>query len=982
MTTLVRPDAPTGGGGVGSDAGEQPHPREPSRYAAWRSSWAVALRMARRDVRRHKGRSALVVVMVAVPTLLLSLVVTLSVTSDIDSVEGIPFVLGTSQALIEGVDGAKVLQGADPQRGSSSSQGTATPIPGFDPAANAFTNAGAISTLVGTPVVPLSGFQGRASVGERRISVEGLAVDGPQGLGQRLRLLSGRWPHGASEALVTEYGRYRGLPDSGRVTVTVEGTDHTYDVVGLASAGSLYGSEGLVVAVPPTDGAGGVNSWLVPGPDPVTWADVRHLNDYGLRVTSRQVLLDPPSVDQLPAEIQESASGDANQVNLMVGMGAAMLLIVTALLVGPAFAVSATRQRRTLALAASNGASTPVLRRTVLAQALVLGGTSALVGTVLGVALTPVLLAVFRSDADFSPTVPLDIRWGLLAGIALCALGSTLVAALAPARRLGRLDIVGVMRGQSVSPRPSLLILAAGVVLTLLGAFAVLGSTGAGGLPSVTELLGIEEGAEFAVTIGAVVLILGTLFLVPVILAGVGRLGGHLPTTLRMAARDLARHRSRSAPSVAAVLAAVAGLTFGLTGLASDTEQNRRDYQPQTLPGEAVINLWGPEEPSLDPLRAAAPGLVFTKNAAFDTGDPSMTGDGVMPTEPYRVGFLNVVPPGCTPERTVQDDDWFAAEDARYQAAEAAGTLKSFVPAENPCMSGGASYTGSGQILLLPADEIVRRLGLDPSRADAVRAGAVVTRELPASSTRGSTVAIARGTSLVDPTATGPVDPDVQVEQQVDLPVVELPRTPDTEGRMLNASLLLAADSAVTKDWPTRTASLTVRDPSGAAITEATAEKLQQSLGDELQVSVERGFSRDDAIIVAVLLGVFALLILVITLTSTALTLAEQQTDQATLAALGATRGTRRLMAGAAAFLLAAVGCVLGVAVGLVPGIAIARPLTSSGWTTTGLPDGGRTILVIPWLALLVVGVAVPLVAGAIAWAGIRKAPQVTRRTT
>ena len=66
----------------------------------------------------------------------------------------------------------------------------------------------------------------------------------------------------------------------------------------------------------------------------------------------------------------------------------------------------------------------------------------------------------------------------------------------------------------------------------------------------------------------------------PVILAGVGRLGGHLPTTLRMAARDLARHRSRSAPSVAAVLAAVAGLTFGLTGLASDSERNQREYLP------------------------------------------------------------------------------------------------------------------------------------------------------------------------------------------------------------------------------------------------------------------------------------------------------------------------------------------------------------------------------------------------------------------
>ena len=350
---------------------------------------------------------------------------------------------------------------------------------------------------------------------------------------------------------------------------------------------------------------------------------MRHLNDYGLRVTSRQVLLDPPAVDQLPAELQELASGDAGQVNLMVGMGAAMLLIVTALLVGPAFAVSATRQRRTLALAASNGASTPVLRRTVLAQALVLGGTSALVGTVLGVALTPVVLAPVPQRRRLQPDRARSTSAGGCWPASRCApWGARWSRPSRPARRLGRLDIVGVMRGQSVSPRPSLFILAAGVVLTLLGAFAVLGSTGAGGLPSVTELLGMETGGEFAVTIGAVVLILGTLFLVPVILAGVGRLGGHLPTTLRMAARDLARHRSRSAPSVAAVLAAVAGLTFGLTGLASDTEQNRRDYQPQALPGEAVINLWGPEEPSLDPLRAAAPGLVFTENAAFDTRRP------------------------------------------------------------------------------------------------------------------------------------------------------------------------------------------------------------------------------------------------------------------------------------------------------------------------------------------------------------------------
>ena len=76
-------------------------------------------------------------------------------------------------------------------------------------------------------------------------------------------------------------------------------------------------------------------------------------------------------------------------------------------------------------------------------------------------------------------------------------------------------------------------------------------------------------------------------------------------------------------------------------------------------------------------------------------------------------------------------------------------------------------------------------------------------------------------------------------------------------------------------------------------------------------------------------------------------------------------------------------GCLLGVAVGLVPGIAISRPLTSQGYDPlTGASTTQGSILVIPWLALLVVGVLVPLVAAAIAAAGIRRAPQVTRRAT
>ncbi|WP_392543495.1 FtsX-like permease family protein [Oryzobacter telluris] len=964
MTTLVRPEERTDGGRA-----EDPGAPEPGRFATWRSTWTVALRMARRDVRRHRGRSALVVVMVTLPTLLLSLVVTLAVTSDIDGPEKITPLMGNGQALLDGPESGRLQQGADPDAGTSS-VGDAKAIPGYSADATGFENAAAVSRLVGAPVSPLGTFAVRLTVGERRVSMEGLALDGSVGLGDRLRLGSGRWPQGATEALVTPFGVSKGLPSSGRATVTVDGTPHTFDVVGTAEVLSYYGgSEGLVVPVLPDGATARGNTWIVRGSDPVTWAEVRALNDYGLRVTSAAALRNPPSIDELPADIRANARGDASQMRLLLGLGAAMLLITTALLVGPAFAVSAARQRRTLALAASNGASTPVLRRTVLAQALVLGSASAVVGTVLGVAATPSVIALTTSELTLSRSTPLDIRWGLLSGIALCAVASTLLAALAPARRLGRLDIVGVMRGQSVSPPPSRLVLLAGVVLTLLGAVVVLGSTGVGGLPSVTELLGIREGGEFAVTLGAVILIVGTLLLVPVILAGVGRLGGRLPAALRMAARDLARHRSRSAPSVAAVLAAVAGLTFGLTGLASDTEQGRQQYTPQTLPGEALVSAWGTR---LDDAaaRGAAPGLLVSQNRVFDTQDPMMQQNPATPTKPYDVGFLNVLPPGCTAERTIVDLEWVPASEAESVQGP-------------PCMVAGTNASGNGQVLLLPAAELQRRLGLDPVQVTAVRAGAALVRGLPARAVTDGTVTVVRGTTVVDPNATGTTDPGVKVTQEVKVPVVALPVTKEVDAGLLGSTLALASDSAVARDWPTRVHSLTIRDASGAPVSNTVAERLSAVLGDEVGVTVERGFSRDDAVVVAVLLGVFALLILVITLTSTALTLAEQQTDQATLAALGATRGTRRVMAAAAALLLAAVGCLLGVAVGLVPGIAIARPLTSQGWdSVTGVPIGQDTTLVIPWLQLATVGVLVPLVAALMAWAGIRRAPQVTRRST
>jgi putative ABC transport system permease protein len=75
------------------------------------------------------------------------------------------------------------------------------------------------------------------------------------------------------------------------------------------------------------------------------------------------------------------------------------------------------------------------------------------------------------------------------------------------------------------------------------------------------------------------------------------------------------------------------------------------------------------------------------------------------------------------------------------------------------------------------------------------------------------------------------------------------------------------------------------------------------------------------------------------------------------------------------------IGAVLGVAVGLVPGIAVTYPLTAQNWDPiTGQEVATGPTLVIPWLPLVLVVVGVPVVAGLLAAAAIRRAPAVARR--
>lgn len=951
MATLTPPLAQPAEAAEAAE-GRRPADAPSSRWSRWRASWAVALRMAHRDLRRHRGRSVLVFLMVAVPVGLLAAAATLGATQQTDSADRVTAKMGSGQALLEGPAPGRVQQGPDPSQGGMgySEDDTPTTIPGYSAEAPLADRARAVSSLTGGTAVPVSETELRFVVGERRIRVTGLVVDPRSAdLGPKARLSSGAWGTSPDEVVVTPAGERKGLPRGGAVALSSNGIERTVRVVGTATALTQYGGMPDLVLPSLPDAAavsGSGAQWVVVGRGPVTWEDVQRLNTYGFTVFSRQVLQDPPPESEIPADLRPQHDFTQDTGRMIAVLGGAMLFLITTLLVGPAFAVSAARQRRTLALAATNGAEVRQLRRTVLAQALVLGVVSAVGGVALGVVAVGAGLRwwVATHPSSGFAALALDIPWTAMAILVPCAVLSAVVAALVPSMRLGRLDVIGVMRGQSVSPRLNRVLPVVGLVAAILGGVVVV--TGAR----------MQAGGDIRVALGAFALVLGTLLVVPALLVGVGRLAAHLPVAPRMATRDTARHRSRSTPTVAAILAGVAALTaFGI-GLASDTRQQMADYRPQALPGEATI-FTGDAEARLSvaaALEDVGAGLRAIPLSVVRAQEDPMRVAGGAGTPPQP--FVVAVPDGCTVQASIVQE----GPDGR-------------------CVKLGSLAYDNGFIGVLPAAEVAARLHLTDAQRATLESGGVAVA-VPAFASLPS-VRMASGTFVLDQGTYAATQ--VRTTRTDELPVVPVAAANRGNGAMPSQTgAFVTPETARKLSWPTAQEMVLLRTADGGTIDEATEKRLDERVGDEGGLYVERGFQRYDEVVMRIMTGVAAALVLIVTLISTALSLAEQLGDLGTLAAVGATRGTRRRFAAAQAIVTGLLGALLGIAVGLVPGIAISYPLTVQGSfdPATGMEVAGRHYLSIPWVPLALVAVGVPLLAGLLSALAIRTAPLVTRR--
>ena len=109
--------------------------------------------------------------------------------------------------------------------------------------------------------------------------------------------------------------------------------------------------------------------------------------------------------------------GSSDDSYAVIALIVVMALIEVVLLAGPAFAVSARKQQRSLALMAATGGTPKQSRRVIVASALVLGSVAAVVGVALGIGAARLFepLLQTRSDDWFGP---FEVPWLHLVGVA------------------------------------------------------------------------------------------------------------------------------------------------------------------------------------------------------------------------------------------------------------------------------------------------------------------------------------------------------------------------------------------------------------------------------------------------------------------------------------------------------------------------------------------------------------------------------------
>jgi putative ABC transport system permease protein len=940
-----------------------PQPRltdAPRRRGGGWSRWRVAARLARRQTWRAKGASALVVMLVALPIAAMSAYSVWAMSSVGTAEEQVTVELGETQAWVAtaGVPGAGFWQApTQPEwNGYPFTEDGSWEIPDGTPLDDP------LDVLPpGTETLEITHGQVFAETfgGTGALEAWGGEAWDPR-LAGRFDLLDGERPDGPREAMVTEAALERlGIEIGGTLSLADAGTHFT--VVGTLDAATLPDSAAAVFLPDPAQ-VTGERRWYLPALA-LGWDDVLALNEEGVVVYSREVVLDPPTVTTVEAASARDAwlNGIWMTVTVLAVAGV-FAAYVAVMLAGAAFAVSARRQQRALAVAASVGARPRDLSRTIALQGTVLGVVGGGIGVAAGIgiaALVMQLTATGSATRFWGFHVPLPLLAGVFAFAVLVGTASALV----PARSVTRSDTISALRGarRPQTPRASRpiwgsLLLIVGVALTLASGIA---AAGLNTMDDVAPDSPLRALPPFGIVIGPILVQVGVLISGGWLLWWTARGLSKLGLSAKIASRDAAANASRTVPAFAAIAATVFIGVFAVGQLSMQTANTARGWFYQAPLGSLAIDI----EPTGMEAVTATDGARAADAAA---GLAEATGAD-------HVAVIGR-----------QLNAWFNGGTADARQAE---FVMALLPAEHlldPTVVDSFSTMGQSPqnplSVVAPRDlETALGTALSPGDLAAYREGAALVAD-PRFVTDGTidiaawTVADAGEGRAPDnvwdpnkrPAAWGMPDiSDPLWAEELDALVVDLPRqpisiaiSPETATRL---GVVTQPDSAI--------GSFTA-PPSTADLDRLIEQAANAGAADwALAARYESGPPSDAAWIVP-LLATVAVLVLGASAVALGLARYERRPDDATLSAVGGTPGLRRRIGFWQGLVIAGFGTLAGTAAGILPPIGFAI-------------QSGHDLRIadIPWAVLAALTIGLPLAIAATSWLVPPRHPDLTRRT-
>lgn len=945
---------------------------------SWYHSWIAAIRIARRDAWRSKGRSILVLAMIALPIVGVSAVDLTVRSSELSAEQRAGRVLGAADAKVTDPHmGTAIHQSPDAQNYA--------PVGGYDkyePSADGRDDVTAAPQLPpGSQSVKDSHAYAKVRTRHGIMDAQLREVDTASPLVKGLWTLErGRLPREAGEILATgafleESGYFLGSSVTPRESKTSYKIVGVYELPDALNESQLLAPPGTLLAPLDRDlkAAGGTgvspeDAYLVKvGGEGFTWNMVKKTNaEQHLIVESRVVLIDPPADSDVPLYTEDarnawqydSGIGSTELAILSTVVGLAMLEIC--LLAGPAFAVGARRSRRQLGLVGANGGDRRHIRAIVLSGGLVIGIAAAVCGTALGIALTVGLRPVLEETIG-QRFGGFDVRPLELLGIGLLAVLTGLLAAIVPAVNASRQTVLasltgrrGVRRANRVLPVLGLIAIAGGAAIALFGSVSKMGVTVVAGGSAVAEL--------------------GVVALTPTLVGLFGRAGRWLPLSPRLALRDAVRNRGRTAPAVAAVLAAVAGTVAVATYQHSKEIQARHEYVASLPFGSGLIETneytaWRDVPAMRETLtkelpvavRADVERPVVGKPGCMPYGESPDCGRAEIIIPKEQRCPLNATEDGASSftvaERRELYDDWRCKNDNL-------GIQHSLVVADEKLMS-------------------VLAVG-DPGAAAALKAGKAVS--FTKQNVRHNKVTVRLIMGRAEPAPGSAPDEPAPGKDKV-FAAYQVPES--VKGYGLQLVLPPAAAKSAGLDSV----------PFGSYFTldgDASSEQRQRldgaldKLGLDTNVRIEKGYEGDDSLAMLVLTVFAGLVTIGAAGIATGLAQADAEGDLKTLAAVGAPPRVRRTLSGFQCGVVALMGVLLGSLAGILPavGLRLTERRAAADMIRSGIESGYSAAseampyipIAVPWTTLGGLLIVVPIGAALLAALVTRSSGALARR--